>query len=131
MQWLLDRKMVDEYARLLGDDNPLHMNADFAAQTVFRKPIAHGAILFGLISRILGTSLPGPGTVYLSQTLRFRKPAYVGESVTVRVSLVEELPDLEAILRTEVLRADGEIVAEGEARVKLPQWSRRPTKTTR
>jgi 3-hydroxybutyryl-CoA dehydratase len=122
--------MVDEYARLLGDDNPLHMNADFAAQTVFRKPIAHGAILFGLISRILGTSLPGPGTVYLSQTLRFRKPAYVGESVTVKVTLTEELPDLEAVLKTEVLRADGEVVAEGEARVKLPKWSRRPTEKT-
>jgi acyl dehydratase len=117
--------MVDEYAELLGDHNPLHVNADFAAQTIFGKPIAHGGILFGLISRIIGTTLPGPGTVYLSQTLRFHKPVYVGERVIIRVVLMNELPKLEAVLKTEVLKADEELAAEGEARVKLPAWCRR------
>lgn len=125
IECVLDQKMVDAYAELLGDHNPLHVNTDFAAQTIFGKTIAHGGILFGLISRILGTTLPGPGTVYLSQTLRFHKPVYVGERVIVRVVLTDELPKLEAVLKTQVLKGNEELVAEGEARVKLPQWSRR------
>lgn len=119
---LLDRRAVENYAKATGDDNPLHLSPEYAAKTRFRKPIVHGGILFGLISRVLGTAFPGRGTVYVSQVLNFRHPAYVGDSVRVSVTLLESLPDMGARLRTEITSGDGTVIANGEATVKLPQW---------
>jgi len=122
MEVVVDQAMVNGYAKVVGDDNPLHMDAEYAAQTRFGRPIAHGGILFGLISRILGTRFPGPGTVYLSQTMNFRRPVYIGDQVTIRIDLVEVLPKQGAVLRAEVTNEDNVVVADGEAQIKLPSW---------
>lgn len=109
---------VEAFARLSGDDNPLHLDAAYAATTRFGRPIVHGALLGGLISALLGTRLPGPGTIYLSQSASFRAPAYVGESVTAGVQ-VEEVnePRRRVTLRTWVTGEDGRVILLGDAEV--------------
>ena len=109
---------VAAFARLSGDDNPLHLDAAYAATTRFGRPIVHGALLGGLISAILGTRLPGPGTIYLSQSASFRAPAYVGEQVTAGVQVEEiNLPRRRVTLRTWVTGEDGRTILRGDAEV--------------
>jgi hypothetical protein len=72
---------VAAYAALLGDANPLHLDADFAARTAWGRPIAHGMLTASFVSTVLGTKLPGPGAIYLSQTLRFKAPVRAGDTV--------------------------------------------------
>jgi 3-hydroxybutyryl-CoA dehydratase len=70
------------YSAVSGDTNPLHINAEYAAQSRFGQRIAHGMLTAGLISAVIGTKLPGPGAIYMSQTLRFIAPVYLGDTVT-------------------------------------------------
>ena len=118
----IDQALVDAYADLLEDHNPLHSDVAYAARTRFERPIAHGGILFGIVSRVLGMDLPGPGTVYLSQTLNFLSPVYIGERLRFRVTETNVLPKSVAVLRVEITRGDRTVVADGESRVKLPGW---------
>lgn len=104
------------YAGLSGDTNPLHLDAEFARATRFGERIAHGLLTASLISAVLGTKLPGPGGVYVSQTLRFLKPVKIGDTVTARVTVVqvhERKPLL--TLETVCTNQQGERVLEGEA----------------
>lgn len=75
------------FAALSGDGNPAHLDAAFAAATPFRAPIAHGMFAAGLLSALLGTRMPGPGTIYLNQSLSFRRPLYVGDILTLTVTV--------------------------------------------
>jgi acyl dehydratase len=68
---------VVDFARVTGDNNPLHLDADFAAQTIFKRPIIHGMLGAGIFTKVLGTEFPGYGSVYLGQTLEFLRPMYV------------------------------------------------------
>lgn len=79
------------FAGITGDFNPAHVNEPYAEKTRFGKRIAHGMLSAGLISAVIGTQLPGPGTIYVSQTLRFLAPVYIGDTVTatVRVSMID------------------------------------------
>lgn len=112
------------FARLSGDDNPIHLCDVYAAQTRFGQRIAHGLYTASLISAVLGTRLPGPGAVYRSQTLNFHAPVKIGDVVTVIVEVVELVAKgRRARLACEAL-VDGQMVLDGEAVVSVP--ARRP-----
>ncbi len=103
------------FAAVSTDTNPVHINAEVAAASMFGERIAHGMLSAGLISAVLGTRLPGPGTVYLGQTLRFRAPVKIGDTVTATVEVTALDPAKKrATLRT-VCTVAGKPVIEGEA----------------
>ena len=117
------RDDVETFALMSGDVNPSHVDADFAASDRFHGIVAHGMWSAALISTLLGTELPGPGTIYLGQDLQFRKPVFLGDSVrvTVTVSAIDtnaEVP--RATLHCEVVNQHNEIVVEGKALVAVP-----------
>jgi acyl dehydratase len=111
--------MVEQFAEITGDSNPIHLDPEYAKGTRFGKCIVHGALLNGLISGAL-TEMLGTGTVYLSQDMHYRVPVFVGSTVTLRLTVVELLDKNGAIIRTEVIAHDNVLAAVGEARVKLP-----------
>lgn len=100
----------------VGDYNPVHSDADYAATTPFKRPIAPGIFTAGLISAVIGTVLPGPGAIYLSQSLKFVKPVRAGDVITARVEVLEVLPERNRLrLGTVCLNQHGEEVLSGEA----------------
>jgi len=110
---------VQAFAVLSGDDNPLHLDADYAAGTPFGERIAHGMIAASLISAVVGTRLPGLGAVYLGQQLRFVAPTRLGDTLTATGEVLVKRDDKPILtLRTTVTREDGTVVVEGEAVVK-------------
>lgn len=117
---LLDAEAVKAFGDSVQDHNPIHFVAVFAAGTRFGKAIVHGTFLVGLIGRIMGMRLPGPGTIYLEHHLRFRKAVPVGTTVRLRVAVLEALPRDRLRLRTDALADDGTTYMEGEALVWLP-----------
>ena len=119
MRTVMDDDVVD-FARISGDENPIHLSERYAATTRFGQRIAHGLYTASLISAILGTRLPGPGAVYRSQTLNFHAPVKIGDVVTVIVEVVELVAEVrKARLRCEAL-VDGKVVLDGEAAVTVP-----------
>ncbi len=107
---------IEQFAALVGDTNPAHLDADFAAKTRFGKRIAHGMWGASLISAVLGTKLPGPGTIYLSQTLKFKAPVYAGETITAKVTITDIKKDKPIItMETVCTKGDGEVILTGEA----------------
>ena len=109
------------FARLSGDDNPIHLCDVYAEGTKFGQRIAHGLYTASLISAVLGTRLPGPGAVYRSQTLNFHAPVKIGDVVTVTVVVVELVPDGGKIRLACEAHVDGRIVLDGEAIVSVPR----------
>ncbi len=115
---------IREFVTASGDDNPIHSDAAFAAGTRFGRVIAPGMLTGSFVSSVIGTRLPGPGTIYLSQDFRFLRPVYVGDRVTARVEVAERLPERKRVrLRTTCVNQDGELLLEGEAWV-LPSPTR-------
>lgn len=111
---------VETFAEISGDKNPIHLSDEFAAATPFRARIAHGIYTASLISAVIGTRLPGPGAIYISQTLRFMAPVRIGDVVDANVEIVELTEKgRRAKLRCECKVADT-VVLEGEAEVKVP-----------
>ena len=108
------------FATLTGDRNPIHLSEHFAARTTFKKRIAHGLYTASLISAVLGTRLPGPGAIYISQTLNFRAPVRIGDTVTVRVEVVELTPERCRARLACQCSVNDEVVLDGEALVKVP-----------
>jgi len=108
------------FAQLTGDRNPIHLSEHFAAKTSFRTRIAHGLYTASLISAVLGTRLPGPGAVYISQTLNFRAPVKIGDTVVVTVTVAELMPEKFRARLSCLCEVDGEVVLDGEALVKVP-----------
>jgi len=113
------------FAEVTGDRNPIHLSEHFAAKTPFGTRIAHGLYTASLISAVLGTRLPGPGAVYISQTLNFRAPVKIGDTVTVSVEVVELMPEKSRARLACVCRVDDEVVLDGEALVKVPSKNSR------
>lgn len=109
-------EMVRSFATLTGDTNPVHLDETYAASTRFGKRIAHGMLAASLISAALANDLPGPGTVYLSQTLQFKAPVYLGDTVTavIEVKAVREDKSI-ATLTTTCTNQNNVTVLEGEA----------------
>ncbi len=115
---LLTEDDIRAFARITGDDNPLHLDTEYARETRFRKPVAHGFLVASLISAVLGTRLPGPGSVYLSQSLSFLAPVYPGDTITASVRIVEMDNDKGIVsLHTEVTNQSRIRVVSGEARL--------------
>lgn len=113
-------KDVRTFAELSGDQNPLHMDEDYAAGTRFGKRLVHGILTSGLISALLGMQLPGPGSVYLKQTLNFRAPVYIGDTITATVSVIDIRSDKPiATMATICTNQTGKVVIDGEALLLL------------
>ncbi len=113
-------KDITAFAELTGDRNPVHLSEHFASKTFFKSRVAHGMLSAGLISAVIGTKLPGPGAVYMSQTLKFLAPVRIGDVVSARVKVIAlDLQKKRAQFhcRCEVL---GKTVVEGEALVFVP-----------
>jgi 3-hydroxybutyryl-CoA dehydratase len=108
------------FAQLTGDRNPIHLSEHFAARTSFGTRIAHGLYTASLISAVLGTRLPGPGAVYISQTLNFRAPVKIGDQVDVSVTVAELVPERKRARLTCICKVKDETVLDGEALVKVP-----------
>lgn len=113
-------ELVERFADLSGGNNPVHLDESFAAQTMFGRRIAHGMLLASFVSSVLAGQLPGPGTVYLSQTLSFKKPVFLGDFITTRATISLIKPDKRiVVLQTECVDQDGTTVLGGEAVIKF------------
>lgn len=109
---------VEAYAEITGDTNPVHLDEEYARTTRFGRRIAHGMLSAGLISAVLANKLPGPGTIYLGQTLKFTAPVYLGDTITATVTVTAYDPDKRRMtLATVCINQNGDEVITGEARV--------------
>lgn len=111
---------IRSFAGLSGDNNPVHLDENYAAATRFKARIAHGMLTASLISAVIGTQLPGPGAIYLSQTLRFKAPVYVGALVRAVVSVAEINLEKKRVRLNCRCEVDGKAVIEGEAEILVP-----------
>jgi 3-hydroxybutyryl-CoA dehydratase len=111
---------VNQFAQVSGDDNPIHLSDDYAAGTRFGQRIAHGMFTASLISAVIGTRLPGPGAVYLSQTLRFLAPVKIGDVVVATVEVAEMVEKGRRVRLDGKCLVDAKPVLEGEAGVMVP-----------
>ncbi|MFV8461571.1 MaoC family dehydratase [Vibrio campbellii] len=114
----LDKQTVEAFASVSEDYNPIHLDEDFAKTTQFERPIVHGMLASSLISGLLASKVPGAGSIYLGQSLKFLRPIFVGETVTAKVEVTSVLEDKPiAVISTQVLSANGEVAVDGEATV--------------
>ena len=121
MEHTVTSAMLVAFADLTGDHNPVHLDDAFAKTTRFGGRIAHGMLGGGFISATIATRLPGPGTVYLGQSLRFLRPVRIGDTVTTTVEVLELVPEKKrAKLATRCVNQQGETVIDGEATVMVP-----------
>ena len=110
---------IVSFAGITGDFNPVHVDAEYAQQSMFGERICHGMLMAGLISAVLGMQLPGPNAIYLGQDLKFTAPVKIGDTVTVTVTVTEKRDDKRIIkLRTAVSNQKGELVVDGNAVAK-------------
>ncbi|MBA1247008.1 MULTISPECIES: MaoC family dehydratase [Pseudomonas] len=109
------------FAEVSGDRNPVHLDAEYAAKSVFREQIAHGMLSGALISAAIACELPGPGSIYLGQTLSFNKPVKLGDTLKVEIEVLEKLPKNRVRLATRVFNQNDEQVVDGEAEVLAPK----------
>ena len=108
------------FAGITGDINPLHLNQEYAKNTIFKDRVAHGMLTAGMISAVLGVQLPGPGTIYSGQTLKFLAPVYIGDTITATVEVKEIVQEKgRVIMITTCTNQKGKTVVEGEATLAL------------
>ena len=111
----ITEKDINEFAKLSGDDNPVHTNSDFAKKTIFKQKVAHGFLSASLISMLIATKLPGPGSIYLSQNLKFLGPVFIDDLVRVKVTVEEIDQEKKKVkLQTECFKNEKKIIS-GEA----------------
>ncbi len=108
------------FAGMSGDTNPMHLNEEYAARTPFGGCIVYGMLTASLISAVIGTKLPGPGCIYLGQTLKFTAPVRVGDTVYATATVKELLPEKHRVTLTTQCLVKGNIVIDGEALIKVP-----------
>jgi len=108
------------FAGVSGDTNPVHLDEEFAASTMFGGRIAHGMLSAGLISAVFGTRLPGPGCIYLSQSLKFKAPVKIGDTVVARVTVTELKNEKRRAIFSTVCSVGDQIVLDGEAEILVP-----------
>lgn len=110
------------YAGVTGDLNPAHINEEYAKDTFFKSRIAHGMLTAGLVSAVLGMKLPGPGTIYLGQELKFTAPVRINDTIKAEVEVAEIITEKNRIkLRTTCTNQNGEVVLDGVATVMPPK----------
>lgn len=108
------------FAAVSGDDNPVHINQEYAETTPFQTRIAHGMLTASLISTVVGTKLPGNGTIYLSQSTRFKAPVRIGQTVTARATVVEVFPEKKRVKLATQCLVQGKVILDGESLVIAP-----------
>ena len=111
---------IVQFSQISGDDNPLHVNEEFAKQTVFKGRIAHGMLACGYISAVLGTKLPGPGCAYLNQNLNFRAPVRIGDTVQTRVTIKDVDNDTNNVVFEVVCSIGEKVIIDGVATLWVP-----------
>lgn len=113
---LVTAQDVESFARVSGDNNPVHLDAAYAATTRFKQRIAHGMLTASYISALLGSRFPGPGTIYLKQELAFLRPVYLGDTIEVHVTVTQYRSDKQILtLSTDCVNQHAEKVISGEA----------------
>ena len=113
-------KKVEDFARVSGDNNPLHLDDNFASNTRFRKRVVQGMLLAGFLSSVIANDMPGPGTIYLEQNIRFTSPLYIGENLIIKVTCIGFLKPYHAYLSTIGKNENGDCIFQGEAIVIIP-----------
>lgn len=108
------------FSGISGDTNPVHINEEFASATVFSGRIAHGMLTACFISTVLGTKLPGPGAIYVSQNLRFKAPVRAGDTVVVRATVADLNPEKKRVTLNTAVTVGTKVVLEGEAVIMVP-----------
>ena len=121
MTRIVTAAVIEAFADVSTDSNPVHLDAAFAEGTIFKGRIAHGMLSGAYISAVIGMQLPGPGTIYLSQALRFRRPVRPGDEVTARVTVEALDPKRGEVTLSTVCEVAGKRVVEGEAVVLAPR----------
>lgn len=116
---LVTEDVVNAFAEVSTDKNPVHIDAEYAAGTIFKERIAHGMLSAGYISSVIGMQLPGPGCIYVTQSLAFKAPVKIGDTVTTKVTVLELLPKRRVRLST-VCFVNDKPVVEGEAVMLVP-----------
>ena len=113
---------VSLFAGISGDFNPVHVNKIEAEDSIFGKQVAHGFLVGSLLSNAIGMRLPGPGTIYMEQDMKFKKPVHIGDTVTALLEVAEILNEEKNILKltTQVINQHGTLVIDGYAVVKAP-----------
>ena len=110
------------YAGITGDMNPAHINEAYAKDTIFKGRIAHGMLTAGFISAVLGTTMPGPGTIYLKQDLKFLAPVKIGDTITAKAEITELIQEKNLVtMLTTCTNQDGKLVLDGKAVVLAPK----------
>ena len=117
--FVITQEMVNQFAELSGDKNPLHLDAEFAAQTPFKQPIVHGIFSVSIISKIMGTEFPGAGSVYLDQQFQFKRPVYPGKEYYAKIELVSvEEGRHKGVFTTRIFSKDrNKLAVDGKATV--------------
>ena len=118
---------VELFAQVSGDKKPLHLNDTYAEKSRFGRKLVQGILVSSLISKIIGMKLPGEGSIYLEQNIRFRKPVYVDEKVIVKVTIIE-INQNKFTLKTNVYNMDDECLIEGNAKVLYEEIEKGVTK---
>jgi len=111
---------IDDFARVSGDINPVHLDEAYAATTPFKQCIAHGILTASYISAVFGTKLPGPGSIYISQTLNFKAPVLIGAEVITTVKITDLIPEKRRAIFHCVCMVGDKTVLEGEAVLMVP-----------
>lgn len=111
------------FAAVSGDNNPIHLDANYAATTQFKQPIAHGMLSGAFISAAMACHLPGPGCIYLTQTLEFLRPVYVGDCLRIEIEVLEKLPKNKIRLATYIYNQRNKRIVAGEATALIPDES--------
>ena len=111
---------IEMFGQVSGDYNPLHFNEDWAKTTMFKGRIAHGILTATYVSTVIGMKLPGPGTIYISQNMKFRRPVRIGDTITARVEVISKNDEKEFLtLKTICINQEDKVVLDGEAVVML------------
>lgn len=122
---VIDKETVGSFIAISGDINPIHSDEEFSSKTVFKQPIAPGMLLASLFSALVGVYLPGRDSLYLSQTLNFKNPVFVGDEVVVWGRVVKKVESLGVMyIKTEIKRGK-QVLVEGEAAVKHLNYEKR------
>jgi len=114
--------VIHDFAKATGDFNPIHLDQTYAEKTQFKGRIAHGALSIGYISSVLANLLPGPGSIYLSQEIKFLAPVRIGDVITAKVEVVELIPEKNRVkFKTTCTNQNGEVVVDGTAWIMPPK----------
>ena len=107
---------IDKFAEISLDKNPVHLDEEYASKTIFKKRIAHGILVSGLISAVLGTKLPGEGAIYMRQELKFMAPVFIGDTITATVEIIELIAEKNRVVCSTICtNQDGKQVIVGKA----------------